>query len=87
VAHAAGIIHRDLKSANVMAARGGAKVVDFGLAKLVEAAIPEDDATRTAGAGTQTGMILGTAAYMSSEQASGKTVDVRSDVFSFGAML
>jgi eukaryotic-like serine/threonine-protein kinase len=86
-AHAAGIIHRDLKPANVMVAESGVvKVLDFGLAKLVEDSSPDVDApTRTAGL-TGEGRIVGTAAYMSPEQASGQRVDVRTDVFSFGSL-
>jgi len=91
-AHAAGIIHRDLKPGNVMVARDGrVKLVDFGLAKLALRLGPgEDDATRTAlSSGTHTveGRILGTVSYMSPEQAEGKKVDARSDIFSFGTLL
>jgi serine/threonine protein kinase len=87
-AHEAGIVHRDLKPENVMATSDGfAKILDFGLARLtVREAEPEFD-TRTAGAGTQPGIVLGTLAYMSPEQASGASVDFRSDQFSFGALL
>jgi len=81
-AHERGIIHRDLKPANVKAA-SRVKVLDFGLAKVHEAG--PYDATITGA--TQMGTILGTAAYMSPEQAAGKPVDARSDVFSFGVLL
>lgn len=83
-AHQRGILHRDLKPANIMVTRAGAaKLLDFGLAKLMGS--PADspgDVTRTVA-----GTILGTAAYMSPEQAEGKPLDARSDVFSFGAVL
>lgn len=77
-AHKRGILHRDLKPANVLVTENGAKLLDFGLAKLSS----EPDATQTI-----EGAVLGTAAYMSPEQAQGKTVDERSDLFSFGALL
>jgi serine/threonine protein kinase len=88
-AHAAGVVHRDLKPSNIMVAESGlVKILDFGLAKLTERAeVGEDDATRTLHANTDPGTVMGTAAYMSPEQAEGKLMDARSDVFSFGAVL
>ncbi len=87
-AHAAGIVHRDLKPGNVMVtAEGRVKVLDFGLAKLTEAEAGPDDSTRTERQSTELGVIVGTASYMSPEQAEGKTVDARSDIFSFGSLL
>ena len=88
VAHAAGILHRDLKPANIMVRENGlVKLLDFGLAKLTDAGeIGESDATRSLGL-TRAGTVMGTAAYMSPEQAEGKKLDFRSDIFSFGVVL
>src|SRR5262249_47791899 len=81
-AHEHGVVHRDLKPANVkVGAR--VKVLDFGLAKMEAAAGCDDTVTDV----TRAGMILGTAAYMSPEQAKGRAVDARSDIFSFGVLL
>jgi serine/threonine protein kinase len=89
-AHGAGIIHRDLKPANVMIRPDGSvKILDLGLARSIEEPVVGDPSlspTITSG-GTQAGVILGTAAYMSPEQARGKMLDKRSDVFSFGCLL
>ncbi len=92
-AHEQGIIHRDLKPANIkVRSDGTVKVLDFGLAKAMEpaGAMPasvSQSPTITTPAMTQAGMILGTAAYMSPEQARGKTVDKRADIWAFGAVL
>jgi serine/threonine protein kinase/WD40 repeat protein len=88
-AHGEGIIHRDLKPGNIMVSEAGlVKVLDFGLAKLTERPdVGEADSTGTVQLNTEEGMILGTASYMSPEQATGKPVDARSDIFSFGSVL
>lgn len=88
-AHDKGILHRDLKPGNVMVnEEGRVKVLDFGLAKLRERSDDQADQTHLATDSiTQEGLILGTAAYMSPEQAEGKTIDHRSDIFSLGVVL
>jgi hypothetical protein len=88
-AHAAGIVHRDLKPENLMVSKDGyVKILDFGLAKLTETVSQDASVLPTAiAAPTQPGTVMGTAGYMSPEQASGQTVDYRSDQFTLGAIL
>lgn len=88
-AHDAGIIYRNLKPGNIMVTESGlVKVLDFGIAKLAEkSGISAEAPTETLAAETEKGVILGTIAYMSPEQAQGLRLDNRSDIFSFGALL
>jgi predicted ATPase len=87
-AHSAKIIHRDIKPENVMIRKDGyVKVLDFGLAKLLEDSLLTGETLKQTKAQTQAGIILGTAAYMSPEQARGEAIDGRSDIFSLGAVL
>src|SRR5262245_12553918 len=91
-AHEQGIIHRDLKPANIKVRPDGTvKVLDFGLAKALEPSAASPDVSQsptiTTPAMTHAGMILGTAAYMSPEQARGRPIDRRADIWAFGCVV
>jgi Tol biopolymer transport system component/tRNA A-37 threonylcarbamoyl transferase component Bud32 len=87
--HRAGAVHRDLKPGNIILSKSGAKLLDFGLAKLrrEEPASPLSQAPTADGALTGSGTILGTLQYMAPEQLEGKDTDARTDIFAFGAVL
>ena len=87
-AHEKGIIHRDLKPDNLFVTKDGrVKILDFGLAKLTQIDPAGSTSMATATHGTEAGLVMGTAGYMSPEQVRGMTLDPRSDIFSFGAIL
>ena len=87
-AHQSGIVHRDLKPGNVIVgADGRLRILDFGIAKLKEADAAASEAPTKTGSPTTEGLMIGTAAYMSPEQAEGRTVDHRTDIFSVGVVL
>ena len=86
-AHRQGVTHRDLKPANIMLTKAGAKLLDFGLAKLTPTGPQSDASTKLADALTEQGTILGTFQYMAPEQLEGKDADARSDIWAFGCVV
>ena len=87
-AHDKGIVHRDLKPENLFVTKDGRlKILDFGLAKLMQPQSGSDETELTLTTGTEAGMVMGTVGYMSPEQVRGQTADHRADVFAFGAIL
>jgi len=87
-AHSKGVVHRDLKPENVFVSNDGhVKILDFGLAKRVEEAKPDEQTSAPTGGHTEPGTVMGTMGYMSPEQLRGQPVDHRSDIFSFGTIL
>jgi Tol biopolymer transport system component len=86
-AHRKGVLHRDLKPANIMMTKAGAKLLDFGLAKLEERPVAGDETVALTAALTEKGTILGTFQYMSPEQLEAQESDARTDIFAYGAVL
>jgi Tol biopolymer transport system component len=86
-AHRLGVVHRDLKPANVIVTRTGARLLDFGLARLLSRDVTPGNQTETRTVATAEHVVIGTVPYMSPEQLLGREVDARSDIFSFGVLL
>lgn len=87
-AHSLNIVHRDIKPENIMLRKDGyVKVLDFGLAKLIEKPVLDEEAQTRMQVQTQAGIVMGTAAYMSPEQAKGRAIDIRTDIWSLGVVL
>jgi eukaryotic-like serine/threonine-protein kinase len=87
-AHETGVVHRDLKPSNIMLTATGAKLVDFGIAKLLQVGVSDmSDVPTLSGAATHAGAVVGTAKYMSPEQTRGLPIDARSDLFSLGVVM